>query len=74
MLVKGTILNILVKPVNVPSHMFDDGTQTCIDLNFTNKPYAFTKVEITGCPGAVNQKNRQKTDSISSKTRKNRMF
>ena len=41
-----SISNNLDQLVNEPTHIRDDGTQTCIDLIFTNQKYAFTNVEV----------------------------
>ena len=38
-----SILNNLEQLINESTHIRDDGTQTCIDLIFTNCKHAFTK-------------------------------
>ena len=45
-LIELVIVNNLVELVNEPTHVHDDGTQTCIDLMVTKQPYAFTNVEV----------------------------
>ena len=42
--------NSLGQLIDEPTHIRDDGTQTCIELIFTNQSYAFANVEILSHP------------------------
>ena len=44
------ISNNFEQLINEPTHIRDDGTQTCIDLLFTNQPQSFTNVEVLPHP------------------------
>ena len=48
-----SISNNLEQLLNEPTHIRDDGTQTCIDLIYTNQKYAFISVEVL--PHSVSQ-------------------
>ena len=41
-----SVLNNLEQLISEPTHIRDDGSQSCIDLIFTNLNYAFTHVEV----------------------------
>ena len=41
-----SISNNLEQLINEPTHIRDDGSQTCIDLLFTDQKYAFTNAQV----------------------------
>ena len=50
LLIELAIDNSLEQLIDDPTHIRDDGTQTCIDHIFTNQPHAYTNMEVLSHP------------------------